>query len=658
MNITDNFIPKDIKLEEIKDSKIRYDINPKIDKNLYIQKLEAEIIELKAEMELIKKEELYESEERYRSIFENSLDGILLATCDGTIISANCAACQMLGRNEAEMCVVGRKGIVDLDDPRLRKAIADRDATGTFSSELTMVRKDGTILPTEVTSKVFKDRKGNILTSMIIRDVSERKKAEALLLSSEQKFSEIFYNNQAMMAIVSVSGHRFIDINNAALIAFGFNAEEIIGKSLLELNLWVDIQQRKEILKKIAQYGAVKDFPCQFRSKGNEVVFMLCTANYINVGSEKYILVSAFDITSQKKVEEDLRTSEELFYKSFNANPLSMAIISIETETFMEVNESFVKISGNYYDKKDLIGRKEDEVVGWVDLSERDKFIGIIKQEGSADNFEVRFEKKQSGEITTALLSGVIISWRKEKCMLVVANDITELRRYQNEMIRMDRLKLIGVTSAGIAHEIRNPLTTVKGFLQLFKEKEKYADDREHMDLMIEELDRANVIITEFLSLAKNKAGNLKMQNLNASIRKMLPLLESEALKKGLFIKQELEEIPDLMIDQGEIRQLILNLVQNGLDAMSADGSLTIKTYKNSEGGVTLAIKDQGKGINPEIMDKIGMPFFTTKDYGLGLGLAICYNIAHRNNARIDVKTGQKGTTFKVNFPLIVENLS
>lgn len=110
-------------------------------------------------------------------------------------------------------------------------------------------------------------------------------------------------------------------------------------------------------------------------------------------------------------------------------------------------------------------------------------------------------------------------------------------------------------------------------------------------------------------------------------------------------------DIPDLMLDGKEMRQLILNLVNNGIEAMSPGGSLKIFTYKK-EKEVLLAIQDTGKGIDVDVMGKIGTPFFTTKENGTGLGLSICYSIANRHNARITLETGPRGTTFFVRFQI------
>ena len=220
------------------------------------------------------------------------------------------------------------------------------------------------------------------------------------------------------------------------------------------------------------------------------------------------------------------------------------------------------------------------------------------------------------------------------------------------EVARLDRLHLIGQMAAAIAHEIRNPLTTVKGYLQFFSRKPIFAPFQSEFDLMLDELGRSNHIITEFLSLSHEKAMNMEPYNLNQLIKTFQPLIESDALFHGISLQMDLGNIPDLFLDKKEIKQLILNLTRNGFEAMENGGCLSIKSSITSN-YVVLTIIDQGTGITPELVAKLGTPFFTTKDTGTGLGLAVCYSIAHRHNAKIDFTTSKNGTTFSIYFPKI-----
>lgn len=222
-------------------------------------------------------------------------------------------------------------------------------------------------------------------------------------------------------------------------------------------------------------------------------------------------------------------------------------------------------------------------------------------------------------------------------------------RQADTEVARLERLSLIGQMAASIGHEVRNPLTTVKGYLQLFARRTENAANAHQFQLMLDELDRANAIISEFLSLAGNKAVQKAAVDLNQIVRALYPLIQSDALLHDQSVLLEEGPLPPIFADEKEVRQLILNITRNGLEAMGKGGLLTIRTYTDGQ-EAALAIIDQGKGIDPAIIDKLGTPFVTTKEAGTGLGLAISYSIAHRQGAAIEFASSPAGTTCTIRF--------
>lgn len=235
-------------------------------------------------------------------------------------------------------------------------------------------------------------------------------------------------------------------------------------------------------------------------------------------------------------------------------------------------------------------------------------------------------------------------------CYNTTIIDISHQKRLEQEMQKLDCLHLVGEMAAGIAHEIRNPMTTVHGYLQLFKRKSVGQHEEEVVQLMLDELEQANAIITEFLSLAKNKPTLLVLRNLNNIVRTIYPLIQAEAMLTGKEIFLELSpQLPEILIDKKEIGQVLFNLVKNGLQAMD-HGQVTMRTFMQ-DNKVVLAVEDQGSGIPDEIKEKIGTPFFTTKESGTGMGLAVCYSIIERHHGKLDFITGHSGTTFFIRFP-------
>jgi signal transduction histidine kinase len=243
-----------------------------------------------------------------------------------------------------------------------------------------------------------------------------------------------------------------------------------------------------------------------------------------------------------------------------------------------------------------------------------------------------------------------VIAYPYDDGICCIFKNITEKKKYEQELKRLSNIDLIGQMAAGISHEIRNPMTTVRGFLQLLKEENSYEKHTKYFNLMIEELDRSNSIITEFLSMGNTRKSDLQMLDLNSIIHDIIPLIKIDTHNQNKYIQVDTNDIPKLLLNRNEIRQLLLNLYRNGLEAMSIEKVLTISTYKEDQNCVVLAVQDQGEGIRPEVLEKLGTPFYTTKDNGTGLGLGVCYAIAARHNAKIEIQTGSEGTTFFVKF--------
>ncbi|MDF2636418.1 MAG: multi-sensor signal transduction histidine kinase [Pelosinus sp.] len=251
--------------------------------------------------------------------------------------------------------------------------------------------------------------------------------------------------------------------------------------------------------------------------------------------------------------------------------------------------------------------------------------------------------------------------WLEQKCTPIygrngelsslhgIIRDITTRKNLEKTTSMLDRMNMVGSMAATVAHEIRNPMTTVRGYLQVMGRKEKYQTDKEKFELMIAEIDRANSIIREYLSLSRQKRASLQNGSLNTIIEALFPLIQADANSSKVHVSLNLTAITELLLDENEIRQLLLNLVRNSIEAMPEGGNLAIHTFQE-DSNIVLSISDQGSGIPSDILDNLGTPFITTKDTGTGLGLPLCYQIAHRHNAKIKINTHHEGTTFFVYF--------
>jgi len=351
----------------------------------------------------------------------------------------------------------------------------------------------------------------------------------------------------------------------------------------------------------------------------------------------------------QKNIQtlNELKESEQRFNTIFYNGPNLLFIVDINSKLCLDCNKNFTLKIG--YTKEDIIEKSiyDLEVFKAADI---DKIFSIINGNGKITNLEISY-RHQNNKSHYGLLSTEFLTIDNKSCLFMVINDITERKLFREQLEKIDKLKLIDKLAGAMGHEIRNPMTTVRGFIQLLSTKNELQPYKHYFTLIISELDRANGIITEYLSLAKSTPITLTKANLNTIINNLFPLIQADAFARDMQIKLDLHEISDINLNEQELRQLILNIVQNGLEAMNTGGLLTIHTELIND-KVCLKIIDQGKGIPANVLNQLGTPFVTTKDKGTGLGMSVCYAIAGRHKAKIYIRSSESnGTEITISFP-------
>jgi PAS domain S-box-containing protein len=352
----------------------------------------------------------------------------------------------------------------------------------------------------------------------------------------------------------------------------------------------------------------------------------------------------ARDLTRQKIFEE-----EKLQLLSVAEASLD-AIYALDTDgRIRSWNKAAVSIFG--YAAEEAIGRSFRMLALPGQKEEVDAVLQLIRQ-GASYGYETVRQRKNHDLVSLFItmapirdFSGVLLG------ASVVARDITSLQKQKVEMARLDRLNTFAELASVISHEVRNPMTTIGGFLQMLQRRTQDKKQLEYFSIMSEELKRVNAILSEFITIGRHKELKQEKQSLKSIIFSMAPLLEADAAYQGKIIKFSLNDTVDVLVNANEIRQLVLNLTRNGLEAMEQNGIVQIKTT-SKENKVILSVKDSGHGIEEEDLEKLGTAFFSTKENGTGLGLYVCYEIVQRNNATLNVITGTGGTTFMVTFPV------
>lgn len=236
------------------------------------------------------------------------------------------------------------------------------------------------------------------------------------------------------------------------------------------------------------------------------------------------------------------------------------------------------------------------------------------------------------------------------------ATDISKLK-HMEEMIRSsEKLGVLGELAAGIAHEVRNPLTTLKGFLQLIR-NDSDTQNQIYIKLMLEEVDRIEQITNEFMAVAKPQALLFKPENISEIINQVVSLLQPQALLHGVEILLEETDSPKtIFCEKNHLKQVFINLMKNAFEAMPNGGTLSIHIKEHNQNSIKIEFSDTGIGIPEDALKKLGEPFFTMKENGNGLGLMMCKKIIEQHQGEIDViSVMNNGTTFKIILPLYNE---
>lgn len=410
------------------------------------------------------------------------------------------------------------------------------------------------------------------------------------------------------------------------------------------------------------------EFEGRFITPAGETKYIQGVSRARHLGDEALHDGIILDITRHKRAEQALRESEEKFSKSFHSNPAAVVIADIARELYLEVNETFERVTG--YRRDEIVERSWSDVRLCADPRERDRALERLRKEGRIRNFELVFRKK-NGELGTGLLSAELIEIGGYQCAITATIDISERLRLEMQLRQAQKLEGLGRLAGGVAHDFNNLLIVINGYSD-FVLKKLAPDDQ--LYLPAQEInkagERAASLTKQLLAFSRKQVIEPRPLDLNVIVNdteRMFHRLIGEDIELAISLDPLLGQV---MADPAQIQQVIMNLVVNARDAMSDGGKLEITTnnidideraaaaHPDAAPGryVLMTVTDTGIGMSEETMQRIFDPFFTTKrqDTGTGLGLAMVYGIVRQSGGWIEVSSQlAQGASFRIYLPRI-----
>lgn len=496
----------------------------------------------------------------------------------------------------------------------------------------------------------------------IILDITHLKHTEQALRDSEELYRHLFEVESDALLLVDRESGQILAANAAAMDLYGYGRQELLSMNRHGLSMGP-----------IDSARAVKDMESFIslrwhRKKDGTLFPVEVSGRYFELRGRLVCVYAIRDITERKQIEESLRKSEEKFSKAFHLNPAAIVIADLSSNSYLDVNETFERITG--YQRDEIVGRTWPEVRLWADPDERDGALNQLIKEGGIRNFDVSFRKK-SGEVGSGLLSAELFEVAGHQVAITATVDITERLRLETQLRQAHKLEGLGRLAGGVAHDFNNLLTVINGYSDFILKRLPVGDPLYPPAQEINKAGESAARLTrQLLAFSRNQVIKPKPLDLNVIVneaQQMFQRLIGEDIELLISFNPLLGPI---MADPDQIQQVILNLVVNARDAMTTGGKLEITTknvdldessiraHPNALPGryVVMTVTDTGIGMSQETMQCIFDPFFTTKaeGKGTGLGLAMVYGIVRQSGGWIEVssKLGE-GASFSIYLPRI-----
>ncbi|HDR7641687.1 PAS domain-containing sensor histidine kinase [Bacillus wiedmannii] len=496
-------------------------------------------------------------------------------------------------------------------------------------------------------------------------DITKRKNAEDELKVTKERLESFVNHNVDAITIFDLDGH-MIQANKAYEKIFGWSEKESLGKKLPCVPDFL-MNQTLETIKNIKNINTkdlvINRVETVRQRKDNTLIDVSLTISPILDLRGNVIALSGIcrDITEKKQAERELhrlhqqlRDSEMKYRALIEQATDAVYVVEMDEDhvptRFIEVNPVGCKRFG--YSREELLS------IPFPDTVPQDSpmIIRLLKKIREGQTFFTLQDEFvfPTGQTITTEFSVRIFNLNGKNVFLSISRDITERLKTEELLRKSEKLAVVGQLSTAIAHEIKNPLTAMKGFMQLLKSMEN-KNTEHYIDIVLAEVERIDSITNEFMTLAKPEALEIKTNDLNVLMKQIVMLLEPQAIMNCIQITTEFTSDTSFILCEGnQLKQAFINVLKNAIEATPMGGEILIQIeYAPDKKQVNIQFTDYGCGIEKERLPYLGEPFYSIKENGIGLGLMICYKIIEKHQGKILIESEVgKGTTVNINLPI------
>ncbi|MDH4424781.1 MULTISPECIES: PAS domain S-box protein [Bacillus] len=496
-------------------------------------------------------------------------------------------------------------------------------------------------------------------------DITKRINAENELKVTKERLESFINHNVDAITIFDLDGH-MLQANKAYEKIFGWSEKESVGKKLPCVPDFL-MNETLELIKNISntniQDPVITRLETVRQRKDKTLIDVNVTVSPILDLRGNIIALSGIcrDISERKQAERErlqlhqqLRDSEMKYRALIEQATDAVYVVELNEDQlparFIEVNPVACKRFG--YSREELLSIPFPSNVP-PDSPIIKRVIEKIREGQTSFTLQDEFVFPTGRTITTEF--GVrVFNLNGKNVFLSISRDITERLKTEELLRKSEKLAVVGQLSTAIAHEIKNPLTAMKGFMQLLKSMEN-KNTEHYIDIMLAEVERIDSITNEFMTLAKPEALEIKTNDLNVLMKQIVMLLEPQAIMNCIQIKTEFtSDTSFILCEENQLKQAFINILKNAIEATPMGGEILIQIeYVPDQNQVNIRFTDYGCGIEQERIPYLGEPFYSLKENGIGLGLMICYKIIEKHQGKILIESEVgKGTTVNINLPI------